>query len=89
MSCCLILRLPLMILYRISSSAFKLRQSRRLFRGIPKVRALTSDELECLDVFLAMAACRFGQCVCKLLKNKEEGRTGDDILQKTRKKCEQ
>lgn len=24
----------------------------------------------------------FGQCVCKLLKNKEEGRTGDDILQK-------
>ena len=54
-----------------------------------KVRALTSDELECLDVFLAMAACRFGQCVCKLLKNKEEGRTGDDILQKTRKKCEQ
>lgn len=24
-----------------------------------KVRALTSDELECLDVFLAMAACRF------------------------------
>ena len=23
-----------------------------------------------------------GQCVCKLLKNKEEGRTGDDILQK-------
>ena len=63
MSCCLILRLPLMILYRISSSAFKLRQSRRLFRGIPKIRALTSDELECLDVFLAMAACRFGQCV--------------------------
>ena len=29
-----------------------------------------------------MAACRFGQCVYKLLKNKEEGRTGDDILQK-------
>ncbi|MEK5789752.1 homoserine kinase, partial [Acinetobacter johnsonii] len=48
-----------------------------------KVRALTSDELACLDVFLAMAACRFWSMRLQVAqKNKEEGRTGDDILQK-------
>jgi len=48
-----------------------------------KIRALTSDELECLDVFLAMAACRFWSMRLQVAqKNKEEGRTGDDILQK-------
>lgn len=48
-----------------------------------KVRVLTSDELECLDVFLAMAACRFWSMRLQVAqKNKEEGRTGDDILQK-------
>lgn len=47
------------------------------------VRPLTSDELACLDVFLAMAACRFWSMRLQVAqKNKEEGRTGDDILQK-------
>lgn len=47
------------------------------------VRLLTADELACLNIFLAMAACRFWSMRLQVAqKNAEHGRTGDDILQK-------
>ena len=47
------------------------------------VRVLTSDEQACLDIFLAMAACRFWSMRLQVAqKNAEQGRTGEDILQK-------
>ncbi|MFW2152075.1 homoserine kinase [Acinetobacter gyllenbergii] len=47
------------------------------------VRLLTADELACLNIFLAMAACRFWSMRLQVAqKNAEQGRTGDDILQK-------
>ncbi|MDM1018898.1 homoserine kinase [Acinetobacter sp. VNK23] len=47
------------------------------------VRMLTSDEQACLDIFLAMAACRFWSMRLQVAqKNAEQGRTGEDILQK-------
>ena len=48
-----------------------------------QVRPLTQDELACLDIFLAMAACRFWCMRLQVAqKNAEQGRTGEDILQK-------
>lgn len=47
------------------------------------IRPLTADELACLNIFLAMAACRFWSMRLQVAqKNAEQGRTGDDILQK-------
>ncbi|MGN5764634.1 homoserine kinase [Acinetobacter calcoaceticus] len=47
------------------------------------IRTLTEDELACLNIFLAMAACRFWSMRLQVAqKNAEQGRTGDDILQK-------
>ncbi|MGA6137388.1 homoserine kinase [Acinetobacter dispersus] len=47
------------------------------------IRQLTVDELACLNIFLAMAACRFWSMRLQVAqKNAEQGRTGDDILQK-------
>ena len=47
------------------------------------IRMLTQDEKACLDVFLAMAACRFWSMRLQVAqKNAEHGRTGGDILQK-------
>lgn len=47
------------------------------------IRTLTEDELACLNIFLAMAACRFWSMRLQVAqKNAEHGRTGDDILQK-------
>ncbi|NNP77125.1 homoserine kinase [Acinetobacter sp. Ac_3412] len=47
------------------------------------IRQLTDDELACLNIFLAMAACRFWSMRLQVAqKNVEQGRTGDDILQK-------
>lgn len=47
------------------------------------IRQLTADELACLNIFLAMAACRFWSMRLQVAqKNVEQGRTGDDILQK-------
>ncbi|MDH0029912.1 MULTISPECIES: homoserine kinase [unclassified Acinetobacter] len=47
------------------------------------IRVLTSDEQACLDIFLAMAACRFWSMRLQVAqKNAEQGRTGEDILQK-------
>lgn len=47
------------------------------------IRPLTSDELACLDIFLAMAACRFWSMRLQVAqKNAAEGRTGEDISQK-------
>ncbi|ENW94069.1 homoserine kinase [Acinetobacter dispersus] len=47
------------------------------------IRPLTVDELACLNIFLAMAACRFWSMRLQVAqKNAEQGRTGDDILQK-------
>ncbi|MCY6412484.1 homoserine kinase [Acinetobacter sp. VNH17] len=47
------------------------------------IRMLTSDEQACLDIFLAMAACRFWSMRLQVAqKNAEQGRTGEDILQK-------
>jgi len=48
-----------------------------------RIRTLTEDELACLNIFLAMAACRFWSMRLQVAqKNAEHGRTGDDILQK-------
>ncbi|QIO04689.1 homoserine kinase [Acinetobacter shaoyimingii] len=47
------------------------------------VRPLTSDEKACLELYLAMAAGRFWMMRLQVAqKNAEQGRTGDDILQK-------
>ncbi|AZN67899.1 homoserine kinase [Acinetobacter haemolyticus] len=47
------------------------------------IRMLTQDEKACLDVFLAMAACRFWSMRLQVAqKNAAHGRTGGDILQK-------
>ncbi|MBN6533012.1 homoserine kinase [Acinetobacter pittii] len=47
------------------------------------IRELTHDEKACLDVFLAMAACRFWSMRLQVAqKNAAHGRTGGDILQK-------
>ena len=47
------------------------------------IRPLTQDELACLDIFLAMAACRFWCMRLQVAqKNAAEGRTGEDISQK-------
>lgn len=47
------------------------------------IRQLTSDELACVDIYLAIAACRFWLMRLGIaIKNCEQGRTGDDILQK-------
>jgi homoserine kinase type II len=48
-----------------------------------RVRVLTEDEQACLGVYLAMAACRFWLMRLQVAqRNLEEGRTGDDIMQK-------
>lgn len=47
------------------------------------VRPLTEDEKACLELYLAMAAGRFWMMRLQVAqKNADEGRTGDDILQK-------
>jgi len=47
------------------------------------VRALTEDEKSCLELYLAMAAGRFWMLRLQVAqKNVQQGRTGDDILQK-------
>ena len=47
------------------------------------IRKLTSDELACVDIYLTIAACRFWLMRLGIaIKNREQGRTGDDILQK-------
>jgi homoserine kinase type II len=55
-----------------------------------KVRTLTSDELACLDVFLAMAACRFWSMRLQVAqKIKKKDVPAMTFCKKTRKKCEQ
>ncbi|MFN4051449.1 MAG: homoserine kinase [Acinetobacter junii] len=47
------------------------------------IRQLTADELTCLNIFLAMAACRFWSMRLQVAqKNAEQGRAGEDISQK-------
>ncbi|TCM70986.1 homoserine kinase type II [Acinetobacter calcoaceticus] len=47
------------------------------------VRGLTSDELACLDTYLAVVACRFWLMRLDVAKkNQMQGRVGDDILLK-------
>ncbi|MFW2162771.1 homoserine kinase [Acinetobacter beijerinckii] len=47
------------------------------------IRQLTDDELACLNIFLAMATCRFWSMRLQVAqKNAEQGRTGEDISQK-------
>ncbi|ENW05927.1 homoserine kinase [Acinetobacter beijerinckii] len=47
------------------------------------IRQLTDDELACLNIFLAMAACRFWSMRLQVAqKNAEQDRTGEDISQK-------
>ena len=47
------------------------------------VRALTDDEKSCLQIYLAMAACRFWISRLQVAeRNHNEGRTGTEILQK-------
>ena len=48
-----------------------------------RIRPLTADEKSCLELYLAMAAARFWMMRLQVAqKNAEQGRTGDDILQK-------
>jgi len=47
------------------------------------IRQLTDDELACLNIFLAMATCRFWSMRLQVAqKNVEQDRTGEDISQK-------
>ncbi len=47
------------------------------------IRVLTADELACIDIYLAIAACRFWLMRLGIeIKNQQQGRTGVDILQK-------
>ena len=47
------------------------------------IRPLTADEKSCLELYLAMAAARFWMMRLQVAqKNAEQGRTGEDILQK-------
>ncbi|MBC9229024.1 homoserine kinase [bacterium SPL81] len=47
------------------------------------IRQLTDDELACLNIFLAMATCRFWSMRLQVAqKNAEQGRNGEDISQK-------
>ncbi|RLZ10218.1 homoserine kinase [Acinetobacter sp. 2JN-4] len=47
------------------------------------IRPLSDDELACLDIYLAMAACRFWSMRLQVAqKNAAHGRTGEDISQK-------
>ncbi|WP_312085966.1 homoserine kinase [Acinetobacter variabilis] len=47
------------------------------------IRPLTADEKSCLELYLAMAAGRFWMMRLQVAqKNADEGRTGEDILQK-------
>lgn len=47
------------------------------------VRPLTDDEKACLEIYLAIAAARFWLMRLQVAeKNAQQGRTGDDILQK-------
>ena len=47
------------------------------------VRPLTQDEKSCLEIYLAMAAARFWLMRLQVAqKHAQQGRTGDDILQK-------
>ena len=47
------------------------------------VRQMTQDEFACLDIYLAMAACRFWTMRLQVAqKNAAQERTGQDILQK-------
>lgn len=51
--------------------------------GYQTVRLLTADEHACLTVYLAMAACRFWLLRLQVaLRNAQEVRQGEDILQK-------
>lgn len=51
--------------------------------GYNHIRPLTSDELACLDIYLAIAACRFWiSRLYTVQRNAREGRVSDDILQK-------
>ena len=48
-----------------------------------RIRPMTEDEQACLQLYLAMAAGRFWMMRLQVAaKNREMGRTGDDILQK-------
>lgn len=46
-----------------------------------EIRALTADEQACLDLYLAVVACRFWLMRLSVAqKNQSQGRTGEDIL---------
>ncbi|MFU8927315.1 homoserine kinase [Acinetobacter puyangensis] len=48
-----------------------------------QIRPLSTDEKACLNIYLAMAACRFWLSRLQVAeRNQAEGRTGSDILQK-------
>jgi len=47
------------------------------------IRPLSADEQACINVYLAGAACRFWLLRLSVVeKNKQQGRVGEDILQK-------
>lgn len=60
-----------------------MKAKHRLLQAYEGVRALTEDEKSCLELYLAMAAGRFWMLRLQVAqKNVQQGRTGDDILQK-------
>lgn len=66
---------PAVILNQEKASAY--------LQAYQSIRPLTSDELACMDIYLAITACRFWLLRLGIaIKNKELGRTGEDILQK-------
>lgn len=58
-------------------------KAQAFIQAYQQVRSLTSDELATLNHYLAMAACRFWLSRLQMAKrNENEGRTGQNILQK-------
>ncbi|OTG67606.1 homoserine kinase [Acinetobacter silvestris] len=58
-------------------------KAQRFIEAYETIRPLTMDEKACLELYLAMAAGRFWMMRLQIAqKNSEDGRTGEDILQK-------
>ncbi|TXJ09381.1 MAG: homoserine kinase [Acinetobacter sp.] len=58
-------------------------KARAFLAAYHAIRPLTADERACCNIYLALAACRFWLARLQVAKrNRLEGRTGKDILQK-------
>lgn len=65
------------------SVALNYEKAQAFIQAYQDIRRLTDDEKACLNIYLAMAACRFWLSRLQVAqRNQQEGRTGTDILQK-------